>query len=218
VLNELETAFGRPFLEYVLATRRLEEGLSAKQQEVATALQQYVAAANQHPHPFQKMHVLELTAQYDENLGMSQVSAMRLHCGGGMPTIETTDELLRSLLIVARDIYPIFLIPRPSHEMFLAPVGMYSHSESERFHRLALTDESLSTLFPNVTLGANSDRRDLYLIQSEITKGNGSSWIFEPALTWANALQRVQHPAFVLVYGQAATAVACSLAESYRHC
>jgi hypothetical protein len=31
------------------------------------------------------------------------------------------------------------------------------------------------------------------------TKGNGSSWIFEPCLTWANALQRVQHPAFALV-------------------
>src|SRR5215218_9087045 len=30
------------------------------------------------------------------------------------------------------------------------------------------------------------------------TKGNGSSWIFEPCLTWANALQRVQHPAFAL--------------------
>jgi type I restriction enzyme R subunit len=31
------------------------------------------------------------------------------------------------------------------------------------------------------------------------TKGNGSSWIFEPCPTWANALQRVQHPAFALV-------------------
>jgi hypothetical protein len=33
----------------------------------------------------------------------------------------------------------------------------------------------------------------------EVTKGNGSSWIFEPCPTWANALQRVQHPAFALV-------------------
>jgi hypothetical protein len=35
--------------------------------------------------------------------------------------------------------------------------------------------------------------------QKTITKGNGSSWIFEPCLTGANALQRVQHPAFALV-------------------
>jgi hypothetical protein len=31
------------------------------------------------------------------------------------------------------------------------------------------------------------------------TKGCGSSWIFEPHLTCANALRRVQHPAFSLV-------------------
>jgi hypothetical protein len=30
------------------------------------------------------------------------------------------------------------------------------------------------------------------------TKGNGSSWIFEPCLTWANVLRRVQQPAFSL--------------------
>src|SRR5215217_7903632 len=33
----------------------------------------------------------------------------------------------------------------------------------------------------------------------EVTKGNGSSWIFEPRLTWANVLRRVQQPAFSLV-------------------
>ena len=31
------------------------------------------------------------------------------------------------------------------------------------------------------------------------TKGNGSSWIFEPCLTCANALRSVQHPGFSLV-------------------
>jgi hypothetical protein len=34
---------------------------------------------------------------------------------------------------------------------------------------------------------------------SGLTKENGSSWIFEPCLTWANALQRVQRSAFSLV-------------------
>ena len=32
-----------------------------------------------------------------------------------------------------------------------------------------------------------------------VTKENGSSWIFDPCLTCANALRRVQHPAFSLV-------------------
>ena len=40
---------------------------------------------------------------------------------------------------------------------------------------------------------------------SDVTKGNGSSWIFEPCLTCANALQRVQHPAFALVTGSPTT-------------
>src|SRR5512132_809219 len=35
------------------------------------------------------------------------------------------------------------------------------------------------------------------------TKEYGSSWIFEPCLTWANALRRVQHPGFSLVSARA---------------
>jgi hypothetical protein len=34
---------------------------------------------------------------------------------------------------------------------------------------------------------------------AQVTKENGSSWIFEPFLTWANAVQRVQCSAFSLV-------------------
>ena len=34
-----------------------------------------------------------------------------------------------------------------------------------------------------------------------VTKGYGSNWIFGPCLTCANALRRVQHPAFSLVCG-----------------
>jgi hypothetical protein len=36
-----------------------------------------------------------------------------------------------------------------------------------------------------------------------ILKEYGSSWIFEPCLTWSNALRRVQHPGFSLVTGRA---------------
>jgi Phage integrase family len=34
------------------------------------------------------------------------------------------------------------------------------------------------------------------------TKGHGSSWVFGPYLTCANALRRAQHPAFSLVWAQ----------------
>src|SRR5512132_410370 len=37
------------------------------------------------------------------------------------------------------------------------------------------------------------------------TKEYGSSWIFEPCLTWANALRRVQHPGFSLVASPSAS-------------
>src|SRR5512132_3582146 len=37
------------------------------------------------------------------------------------------------------------------------------------------------------------------LSQPQVIKEYGSSWIFEPCLTWANALRRVQHPGFSLV-------------------
>jgi hypothetical protein len=42
-------------------------------------------------------------------------------------------------------------------------------------------------------------RRSRSTVEVEVTKGYGSSWIFEPCLTCANALRRVQHPAFSLV-------------------
>jgi hypothetical protein len=45
------------------------------------------------------------------------------------------------------------------------------------------------------------------------TKGNGSSWIFEPRLTCANTLRRVQYPAFSLVGSPASMAMPCSSAR-----
>jgi hypothetical protein len=42
-------------------------------------------------------------------------------------------------------------------------------------------------------------RRSRSTVGVEVTKGYGSSWIFEPYLTCANALRQVQHPAFSLV-------------------
>jgi len=45
----------------------------------------------------------------------------------------------------------------------------------------------------------DADLHSADLSHADLTKRNGSSWIFEPCLTWANALQPVQHPAFALV-------------------
>jgi hypothetical protein len=57
-----------------------------------------------------------------------------------------------------------------------------------RLHRPALPVQPRSALRDPPRLGS-----------AEGTKGNGSSWIFEPRLTWANVLRRVQQPAFSLV-------------------
>jgi hypothetical protein len=42
-------------------------------------------------------------------------------------------------------------------------------------------------------------RRSPRTVGGQVTKGYGSSWIFELRLTWANALQLVQRSAFSLV-------------------
>jgi hypothetical protein len=47
--------------------------------------------------------------------------------------------------------------------------------------------------------------------EAKVTKENGSSWIFELCLTWANALQPVQRSAFSLVRY---VLVACALVAS----
>jgi uncharacterized protein YjbI with pentapeptide repeats len=46
------------------------------------------------------------------------------------------------------------------------------------------------------------DIRGAQLKNARLTKEYGSSWIFRPCLTCANALRRVQHSAFSLVTGQ----------------
>jgi len=49
-----------------------------------------------------------------------------------------------------------------------------------------------------------------------VTKEYGSSWIFEPCLTWANALRRVQHPGFSLVSPGCRSSRTGSLLDSRR--
>jgi hypothetical protein len=49
----------------------------------------------------------------------------------------------------------------------------------------------------------------------DVTKGYEGSWIFEPVLTWANALQRVQCSAFSLVADQSAISIANSETGQY---
>jgi hypothetical protein len=44
-----------------------------------------------------------------------------------------------------------------------------------------------------------------------LTKEYGSSWIFEPCLTWANAIRRVQHPGFSLVRARSSLKDAATL-------
>src|SRR4029450_8704737 len=56
-------------------------------------------------------------------------------------------------------------------------------------------------LYPSVkNSGPKSpaDTTERMAIADQITKEYGSSWIFEPCLTWANALQLVQHSGFSL--------------------
>jgi hypothetical protein len=57
------------------------------------------------------------------------------------------------------------------------------------FQRTSITEMTVSEL--------NTGSSEPVLLK--VTKENESSWIFGSRLTWANALRRVQHPAFFLV-------------------
>ena len=113
VINEVENAFGRPFLSYVLAADQLDVEFSTAQQEVLDVLQQFVDAANEHEEPFRRLNILEHAARFRPDFGMGQANALRVYCGGELPDVDDASALITSLLTAARDVYPLFLIPTP---------------------------------------------------------------------------------------------------------
>jgi hypothetical protein len=163
----LET-LGLPFLSFVLnadeqaVAARLQAGtsLAPKQEQLLAALVSFLGTLPRAQDPADRLsvsHALGALARFQPSLGMGWASACRVKAGGVIELPERSDALRSSLLALARDLYPLFLLPLPSEEgeRFFAkpPVWdpLYAHPERKRFEEAVMADATLSRLFPEET-------------------------------------------------------------------
>jgi hypothetical protein len=93
----------------------------------------------------------------------------------------------------------------PGSSCLLQTIGALQHDRAYRENAGALA-ETLRTVRPYPLRGEHcAGQPSVQVVRPAIalqahaaTKENGSSWIFEPLLTWANALRRVQSSGFAL--------------------
>jgi len=148
--------YGKDFLSYVFASDEIPErdALTDAQQEAVRVLEQFAAAANREPSGFGRSFVLPGVGRYHQATDMSIANALRMQCGGDLEDVDEDDAVTDTLLRLARDAYPVLLLPKPENEsLFEWPAlslgtAVHTNPRSEEAHRAILADEVLGKLFP----------------------------------------------------------------------
>jgi len=160
----LET-LGLPFLSFVLnagpdeITARLSEDkkLGTGGEAALGELRKFQDVLSQvkSNDPFSLDHVLARFGTHDERLGSSWAIACRLQLGGSLDLPNTSDPVKQALLPLARDVYPLFLLPevpsdRPfgmQHPSLSAP--LHNHPGRTAFEKTFMADPKLAPLLPD---------------------------------------------------------------------
>ena len=155
-MDKLRTVYGDEFLKYALAVDKLDiatGSLSAGQQESFGLLE---GIAKRLFGPRLKIRagaqigLLHSVGQYVPQSAATLCSALRTGSGGTLADIKHSDPVIRKLLVVARDIWPVFLLPRPEnwplHRGLSTSVS--AHPVAQEVQRLLLADD-LARFFPD---------------------------------------------------------------------
>ena len=148
-MDKLRTIYGDEFLKYTLAVDEITaatNSLTAGQKESLDLLE---GIAKRLFGPRLKIRagaqigLLHSIAQYVPQSEATLCSALRTGSGGTLAAISRADPVIRKLLVVARDIWPVFLIPRPADwPLHLAlSTSVSSHPVTQELHRLLRTDD-----------------------------------------------------------------------------
>lgn len=152
---------GLRFLEYVLnadeaAIRAHFQGvtLEGPRERVLAELVAVLGQLVPEPDasPFLVQIQLDALGTFDPAVQMSYSSALRLRCGGAVDAGTSMDPTVDLLLTVARDMYPLFLLPVPGGPMGapFAPSmtrSLFNHPGRPLFDDAVLADPELSLLF-----------------------------------------------------------------------
>jgi hypothetical protein len=151
----LATIFGEDFLRYVLAQDDLYlngANLSSSQTAVLRALMGLALQMQAQPAAARNIGLVNAILTYADDKKTSLANTWRSKCGGDLITPSNIgDPVLSSLLILARDVYPAFILPRqddlPTSDMAISG-PIFRHPEWRPFCRAVLADKDLQTLFP----------------------------------------------------------------------
>ncbi len=149
VLNEDEAAIRGHFRGSTLGAPR--EGVLV---ELVTVLGKLIPEPD--ADPFLRQIQLDALGTFDQTAQTSYVNTLRAKCGGSIDAGLSTDPVVNSLLPVARDMYPLFLLPLPPGPAAagFAPSmarSLFNPPGRRSFDDVVLTDQELARLFPDGT-------------------------------------------------------------------
>src|SRR5206468_1124648 len=102
-------------------------------------------------------YVLGTLANYQEQLGHSWATAIRLSLGGAVGVAPPVGSPKSALVAIARDVYPLLLLPRSTEEPFGFLAGpslssaVFRHPMSKVFEEAVMQDDTLKRLFPETS-------------------------------------------------------------------
>lgn len=163
-MRPLNEDLGVRFLAFVLnckesvITKRLEgrTNLTAAREAVLAELLSFLISLPQGdsgPVSVRSTYLAQL-AQHSPDIGSSWVTATRIDMGGTVEVPRRTDRLGATLMDLARDTFPMFLLPRkpPAFGVLFEPSLMtilFHHPRHAEFEDAVMKDSTLRLLFPD---------------------------------------------------------------------
>lgn len=185
----LPTIFGEDFLRYVLAQDDLRlsgANLSPNQAAVVRTLMDLALQMQAQPPAARHLSLVNAILPYVDDKKMTLANTWRRQCGGELITSSgINDPVLASLLMLARDAYPAFILPRQgdlatSDMAISGPV--FRHPARKSFCRALLADKNLKALFPAAPEEESEADEALLEISSILTFSSGRTGTLQLAL------------------------------------
>ena len=185
----LPSIFGEDFLRYVLAQddlRLRDANLSSSQTAVLRTLMSLTLQMQAQPVTARHISLVNAILPYVHDQQTTLVNTWRRQCGGDLITLpRDNDPVLTSLLELARDTYPAFIM---THEGDLATSDMAisgpvsRHPAWKTFCRAVMADDALRQLFPVKTEGEPDNDDALLELSSVLILSFGRTGTLQLAL------------------------------------
>jgi hypothetical protein len=158
LLRRIVKTFGIDFLRYVLACEEsdfdhwiedstgLQPGSRVESIQFLIELSNHINASAEDP-IIAEMQTASYLGTYSELTGLTLVSSLRNQITGDQMQENSVGSLEGALTQLAREFYPLFLIPVSDKRIPLSSAAMYSHPLHAAFERHLKQDEVFSKLF-----------------------------------------------------------------------